>query len=321
MTGKILGQGAIRGEDGVRYYYDDGAIKNLQETQKINGCEVDFEIENGKAVDIFIIKSGESKVESNDIAKQSTDNLTNNSNEVISKAFAGGFIFKGRVSNCGNDSLGSIGGLQSKVIGNHLSGSFASLNLKFTNFDMGNKSFGIFEMLGSKPISNGDEVVLYAKSTFNGRYQAENLKNITRGLFFKKSSVGCIIAMMIFGFASLYCLTSISNHSLIASIAFITCFIFGDIVFCIMQSKLLKFVFFIAYLAYIIPLFAICGITSRIYLSPYSDFVTAIVKGEDAYFALFWIFVCGVVASCIAINNFRSIKTIKAINDAVKNYE
>ena len=180
MTGKILGQGAIRGEDGVRYYYDEGAIKNPQDAQNINGCEVDFEIENGKAVDIFIIKSGESKVESNDIAKQSTDNLTNNSNEVIAKAFSNGFIFKGRVSNCRNEALSDVsGGI--RVSSGSGRGKISTTHHHARYFNIGNKSF---EWNGKKPIDNGDEVVLFAVPTANGYHNVECLKNLTKGLSF-----------------------------------------------------------------------------------------------------------------------------------------
>lgn len=55
MKGKILGLGAIRGDDGNRYYYDEGELKNAKEGQNIEGLEVDFEIVDGKAVGVFII--------------------------------------------------------------------------------------------------------------------------------------------------------------------------------------------------------------------------------------------------------------------------
>ena len=58
MKGKILGAGAISGEDGVRYYHDEKELKNLKEGQKLEGCEVDFDIKDGKAVGIYIIKGG-----------------------------------------------------------------------------------------------------------------------------------------------------------------------------------------------------------------------------------------------------------------------
>lgn len=72
MKGKILGAGAISGEDGVRYYYDDDEIKNLKNGQKIDGCEVDFDIKDGKAVSIYITKTSfnvdTQKLFSNDLA-------------------------------------------------------------------------------------------------------------------------------------------------------------------------------------------------------------------------------------------------------------
>ncbi len=56
MKGKILGAGAISAEDGGRYYYDEGAIKNLKDGQRLEGCEVDFDIKDGKAIDIYVTK-------------------------------------------------------------------------------------------------------------------------------------------------------------------------------------------------------------------------------------------------------------------------
>lgn len=58
MKGKILGAGAISGEDGVRYYYDEQELKNFKEGQKIEGCEVDFDIKDGKAVGVYIVNGG-----------------------------------------------------------------------------------------------------------------------------------------------------------------------------------------------------------------------------------------------------------------------
>lgn len=57
MKGKILGTGAISGADGARYYYDEGAIKNAKDGHKLEGCEVDFEVKDGKAIHIYITKS------------------------------------------------------------------------------------------------------------------------------------------------------------------------------------------------------------------------------------------------------------------------
>lgn len=57
MKGKVLGAGAISGADGGRYYYDEGEIKNLREGQRVDGCEVDFDIKDGKAINIYITKT------------------------------------------------------------------------------------------------------------------------------------------------------------------------------------------------------------------------------------------------------------------------
>ena len=236
MTGKILGQGAIRGEDSVRYYYDEGAIKNPQDAQKINGCEVDFEIENGKAVDIFIIKSGESKVESNDIAKQSTDDLTNNSNEVISKSFSNGFIFKGRVSNCRNETLSNVSGsirvssvstgFYGNVSGGGGGGEISTTHHHARYFNIGNKSF---EWNGKKPIDNGDEVVLFAVSMSNGYHNVKCLKNLTKGLSFmiNGGTLGdCIVGTLLTIVSMFYCVKNYADTDTDADTALVVMFVF-----------------------------------------------------------------------------------------------
>ena len=240
MTGKILGQGAIRGEDGVRYYYDDGAIKNPQDAQNINGCEVDFEIENGKAVDIFIIKSGKS-VESNGITNQSTDDLTNDSNEVISKAFAGGFIFKGRVfkgrvSNCINEALSNVSGsirvssintgFYGNVSGGGGGGKISTTHHHARYFNIGNKSF---EWNGKKPIDNGDEVVLFAVSMSNGYHNVKCLRNLTKGLSFmiNGGTLGdCIVGTLLTIVSMFYCVKNYADTDTDADTALVVMLVF-----------------------------------------------------------------------------------------------
>lgn len=39
MKGKILGAGAISGEDGLRYYYDENELKNAKKGQKLENCD------------------------------------------------------------------------------------------------------------------------------------------------------------------------------------------------------------------------------------------------------------------------------------------
>lgn len=57
MKGRILGAGAISGDDGQRYYYDESELKNVQEGQRLENAIVDFDIKDGKAVGVYIIKS------------------------------------------------------------------------------------------------------------------------------------------------------------------------------------------------------------------------------------------------------------------------
>lgn len=62
MQGKILGfddlQGAILGDDGKRYHFDISEVKNAKnaDLETLSGSEVDFELANGKAVEIYITK-------------------------------------------------------------------------------------------------------------------------------------------------------------------------------------------------------------------------------------------------------------------------
>lgn len=62
MQGKILGfddlQGTIRCDDGKRYHFDISEVKNAKsaDLETLSGSEVDFELANGKAVEIYITK-------------------------------------------------------------------------------------------------------------------------------------------------------------------------------------------------------------------------------------------------------------------------
>lgn len=64
MKGKILGHGTISGDDGARYSYDIADLKNLgsRNPMRLDGAEVDFEIQDGKAANIFITKGGGASV-------------------------------------------------------------------------------------------------------------------------------------------------------------------------------------------------------------------------------------------------------------------
>lgn len=54
MTGKILGSCVIKAEDGNRYNYDESELKNAKLNQKLDGLEVDFEVQEGKAVGVLL---------------------------------------------------------------------------------------------------------------------------------------------------------------------------------------------------------------------------------------------------------------------------
>ena len=58
MQGKILADGLISGNDGIRYTYTASDLKNAQgkSLNAIIGSEVDFEGKDGKASDIYITK-------------------------------------------------------------------------------------------------------------------------------------------------------------------------------------------------------------------------------------------------------------------------
>lgn len=55
MQGKILAEGIIRGEDGKRYTYELGDIQDC-DSPPLADSEVDFEVKDGKAVDIIVTK-------------------------------------------------------------------------------------------------------------------------------------------------------------------------------------------------------------------------------------------------------------------------
>lgn len=56
MQGKILGDGVISGSDGNRYTYKPSELKNAKDTGYLVGSEVDFEIKDGKASEVYITK-------------------------------------------------------------------------------------------------------------------------------------------------------------------------------------------------------------------------------------------------------------------------
>ena len=60
MKGKILGIGMISGDDGNRYNFEISDIANLnnRNPDSLAGCEVDFEINEKAAKNIFITGGG-----------------------------------------------------------------------------------------------------------------------------------------------------------------------------------------------------------------------------------------------------------------------
>lgn len=54
MRGKILADGVISGDDGNRYTYEIAELKNNHNVSA--GSEVDFQIKDNKAIDIYVIK-------------------------------------------------------------------------------------------------------------------------------------------------------------------------------------------------------------------------------------------------------------------------
>ena len=56
MKGKILAVGLISGEDGNRYTFEASDVSNLEgrSMENLTGCEVDFEVSENMAKNIFI---------------------------------------------------------------------------------------------------------------------------------------------------------------------------------------------------------------------------------------------------------------------------
>lgn len=79
MNGKILGNGAISGNDGKRYHFEPSDIKNLdgRDISQLSGQEVDFVAQDGKASEIFIIQSAGLNINTQNIRQIfSSNNLT-----------------------------------------------------------------------------------------------------------------------------------------------------------------------------------------------------------------------------------------------------
>lgn len=76
MRGKILGIGIISGDDGNRYKFGIEEIQNLEgrSSEMLVGCEVDFNIAEDKAKEIFITKGS---LGFNNLASNFTSNSIN----------------------------------------------------------------------------------------------------------------------------------------------------------------------------------------------------------------------------------------------------
>lgn len=329
MTGKILGQGAIRGEDGVRYYYDDGAIKNLQDVQNINGCEVDFEIKNGKAVDIFIIKSGESSSkssgESSGESKQNNNslgqtlgnlgNLANNLGGLASRLGSNINTKDNKSKSDSNQQKVSVDNVDDFIFSGIVSNS--QNKLSDTLFDIGNKNF-IWNntLINRSPISDGDEVAVCATPASNGQYRVQSLKNNTKGLFFEKSFFAIVMraipVIAIFGPIAMwfYLLLSKgaykSGFGLVFNLLFIACVILGYFIFKKIKNKDTSFV-----------------VTFMVF-SSFMFIALAVFTRMDLLQGYHWAFMISVVSSVLTIEAIMFLKSnynLTKLNDTIKNYK
>lgn len=295
MIGKILGAGAIRGEDGARYYYDEGEIKNLKDGQSLEGCEVDFDIKDGKAIAIYITSESKGKTNVEPNSNQTGNiSLQNSLSQVqtftINRATKGEF-FKGKVSAKEIISNSSQTGRSNRVFDN----TIHTIHNYSTYFNVGNKSF---VWKGNNPIDNGDEVAVYAESEIDGRYKVECLRNITRGLFFEKDFVGYIWGIAFCGFIAYMRMGELSN---LAKLLIIICV---ALTFAIIQVKRIPFMFKFLFV-FIVPFI-------------FMYLFASIVDRVDMESLLFYVgcFVGLVILQCI-----KEIVTTIAINKAVKEYE
>lgn len=104
------------------------------------------------------------------------------------------FFHRGKVSNYRKEVVShtsgeiSVSGVRSlpsgHIEGGGGGGSISTTHYHTVYFDIGNKSFA---WSGNNPLSDGDEVALCSTPMTNGYNQVECLKNITKGLFFKKN--------------------------------------------------------------------------------------------------------------------------------------
>lgn len=158
-----------------------------------------------------------------------SDNSADNENIFTDKN--NDFFHRGKVSNYRKEVVShtsgeiSVSGVRSlpsgHIEGGGGGGSISTTHYHTVYFDIGNKSF---EWSGNNPISDGDEVAVYSVPMTNGYNQVEYLKNITKGLFFKKDyreddvyiaygkkiplfgiagilCLGCVVMLMGHGFA------------------------------------------------------------------------------------------------------------------------
>lgn len=292
MIGKILGAGAIRGEDGARYYYNEGEVKNLKDGQSLEGCEVDFDIKDGKAVAIYI--TSDSKAESN---SNQTDNiliLQDSFSQVqtftIDRATKGEF-FKGKVSAKEIISNSSQTGRSNRVFDN----TIHTIHNYSTYFNIGNKSF-VWKC--NNPLDNGDEVAVYAESEIDGRYKVECLRNITRGLFFEKDFVGYIWGIALCGFIAYMRIGEISSLAILLIIICIA------LTFATIQVKKIPFMFKFLFV-FIVPfifMYLFASIVDRVDIES------------------LWFYV-GCLVGLAILQCIKEIITTIAINKAVKEYE
>ena len=214
MQGKILADGLISGNDGNRYHFKGGDIKNMPQNSSVEALinsEVDFEGADGNASDIYIIKqsvsleSAKQKLLSTDISNVKIKAYIAIGADILGALPVVGLLFSVIGFVMGFIVSGNVGALsQSKTLVKNyvmmyivaivgiiivLISVFAGIGgtyMSISNFDMLDFDFGTLRMMGVGTIIGvviGILVAVVGSAIFSYSYSKE-LSFVTNEKFF-----------------------------------------------------------------------------------------------------------------------------------------
>lgn len=205
MRGKILGAGIIRAEDGKRYTFELADIQNLANREDLEGLEIDFEPQDSKALDIFILKQAKSAHDEPQAqVPQSFCEEVNIGASLKKHSVFYGIVDK-HSENTVSQSFGNISGGGSNLSGgiNAIKGHFTSALSTASKFKLGDKTFKMGESMRTLTpligmtnpamgvlssflnqsggnIEPGDKILVLATEPRHGFYEAIAIKNFTK---------------------------------------------------------------------------------------------------------------------------------------------